>query len=45
MKTANKDHHKNIMTYVEDFAEAIVIHQSSHLDTNEATPIGQERTL
>ncbi len=45
MKTAKKDHRKNRVAYVEGLAEAIVIHQSPHSDTNEATPICQKRTL
>lgn len=46
MKTAKKDHLKNRMSYVEELSEARVIHRSPHLlDTNEATPIRQERTI
>jgi hypothetical protein len=45
MKTAKRDYRKTIMSYVEGLAEAIVLHQSSHLDINEATPDRQERTL
>ncbi len=43
MKQAKKDHRKNRITYVEGLAEAIVIHYSPHLDTNEAAHIKEER--
>ncbi len=45
MKKAKKDHRKNRISFVEGLAEAIVLHQSPHLDTNEATPTRQDRTL
>jgi hypothetical protein len=45
MKKAKKNPRKNRISYVESLAEAIVLHQSPHLDTNEATHTRQERTL
>ncbi len=43
MKTSQKDHRKLRASYLEQLAEAIVLHQSPTLDTNEATPIRIER--
>jgi hypothetical protein len=43
MRTSQKDHKKLRESYLEQLAEAIVIHRSPSLDTNEATPIRMER--
>jgi len=45
MKAAKRDHRKNRKSYVEGLAEAIVLHHSPHLATNEATPNRQERIV
>jgi hypothetical protein len=43
MRASQKDHKKLRASYLEQLAEAIVIHQSPSLDTNEATPVRMER--
>lgn len=45
MRASQKDHKKLRASYLEQLAEAIVIHQSPSLDTNEATPIRVERVV